>query len=315
MYGRGARRMTLRAVASIALALLAGPVVADASLVEDQLERLTVGALVQVETSDATRFQGRLLDRLEDRIEIVLANGSIVQIARSAIVEARELIDDVRQLFEDSAANRLIVMPTGFPLEPGEFHVASQEIIAVTGSYGVTQSLSVWGGISIPGALFSLRGSFRVGSSTGLSVGGFLGASWLELELGPLVLPYALASFGDPTDSFTIGSGFAMTFSDGFTIPGVVLALGGKRAINPGSAVVIENWIIWAKRSGEGTEALDWVPRAFAPAAVFRIAGNRLSWDIGAVVPVLVDGPRGGPYFVQDPVIPIPILSVTYRIW
>ena len=280
-----------------------------------QIDALGLGTLIQVETTDATRFQGQLLDVLDDRLEIVVADGSIVQVYSDAVVSVRELGNDQRNLFEDSAANRLVIMPTAFPLDPGEFHVASQEIIAVTGSYGITQSLSVWGGISIPGALFSLRGSFAVAQSMGLSIGSFVGASWLDLSLGPLVLPYALVSFGDPIDNLTIGSGFAMTFSDGFSIPGVVLAIGGKRAINAGSAIVTENWIVWTERFVDGgDDALSWVPFAIAPSAVFRIAGNRLSWDIGAVVPFFIDGSPGGPYTLQDPVIPIPVLSLTYRI-
>jgi hypothetical protein len=281
---------------------------ADADLA---LDAIGTGTIVQIETDDGTRFQGRLLTRLPDRVELVVANGTILQIARDSIVAVRSLGNpsDARQLFEDSAANRLVIMPTAFPMEQGEFHVASQEIVAVTGSYGISRAVSVWGGVSIPGALFSLRGSFDPVPGFGFSFGSFVGASWLDLSLGPLVLPYALVSFGDPVDNITIGSGFAMTFSDGFSIPGFVLALGGKRAINATSAIVTENWVIWGDRSRDSITA---VPAAIAPSFVFRIAGDRLSWDIGAVVPFIIDGPD--PFSLVTPVIPLPVIAVTYRI-
>ncbi len=71
------------------------------------------------------------------------------------------------------------------------------------------------------------------------------------------------------------------------------------------------------------------------PAIVFRIAGQQLSWDIGVVLPLFINDSEfaiveGGPeegdrtYYrntgywlgglAEEIVIPIPILSVTYRI-
>jgi hypothetical protein len=211
-------------------------------------------------------------------------------------------------------------MPTGFPMDRGEFQIADQEIVAVTGSYGINDWLSVWGGVSIPGALFSLRGSLAVGNRVGVSVGSFVGASWFDLELGPLVLPYALVSVGENNNNVTVGSGFAMTFNEGFNLPGAVVAIGGKRTLTAGTAIVTENWVIWAERERvdqvtfETTEEWTAVPLVIAPSAAFRIANNRLSWDIGAVVPFIIDGDRVSGYWLNDPVFPIPILSLTYRI-
>ena len=281
-----------------------------------------LGRGVSVRTAGGGSFQGTLVRITDDRIEIVIADGQILQIARSELVDMA-LLDDrggARSFYEDSASNRLIVMPTGFPMDRGEFQIADQEIVAVTGSYGINEWLSVWGGVSIPGALFSLRGSLAIGERVGVSVGSFVGASWFDLDLGPLVLPYALASVGENNNNVTVGSGFAMTFNDGFDIPGAVLAVGGKRTLTAGTAIVTENWIIWAKRNRTDPITLvpseEWsaMPLIIAPSAAFRIANNRLSWDIGAVVPFIIDGNRVDGYYLNDPVFPIPILSLTYRI-
>jgi hypothetical protein len=263
-----------------------------------------------------------VIDVLEDRIELLLTDGQIIQLSRTQIVDVRSLdaSGDAKSFYEDSAANRLVVMPTGFPLERGEFHIASQELVAVTGSYGITEWLSVWAGVSIPGALFSLRASVLAGERVGVSVGSFVGASWFDLSLGPLVLPYALVSVGEPNNNVTAGAGFGMAFSDGFSVPGAVLAIGGKRTLTATTAIVTENWIAWLERddSWMDPDLSPWtaVPSMIAPSVVFRIASDRLSWDLGAVVPFFIERTwdAGLVYALTTPVIPVPLFSVTYRI-
>lgn len=266
---------------------------------------------VQVRTAGHGTFQGRLMAVLDDRLEILTADGEIIQVALAeveTIVAAGDA--DGRDLFyQDAAANRLVVMPTGFPMEQGELHVTSQEIVAVTSSYGLTEHISLWGGVSIPGLVVSGRFSFMPADRVGLSVGSFVGAEWFELTT--LVLPYALASFGSPNRNITVGGGgfvgfFGMAADD--PLAGGVLAFGGKTTITPTAALVTETWAIWLPR---------WETVFIAPSVVFRIAGARLSWDIGAVTPLELewaDGPlRFGGVF-DGTVVPIPILSVTYRI-
>jgi hypothetical protein len=52
----------------------------------------------------------------------------------------------------------------------------------------------------------------------------------------------------------------------------------------------------------------------------FRIAGSRLSWDIGAVVPLFLYDDPNSPEGVRlsgiggDAIIPLPLISLTYRI-
>lgn len=289
--------------------------------VDTALERAAAGERLRIRTESGATFQGTLYRLESDRLELVDADGRIVVILRERITGIESIAEtgDDRDLFQDSASNRLVVMPTAFPLEAGEFHVTSQEIVAVTGSYGINDWLSVWGGISIPGGLFSLRASTMVGESAGISVGSFVGLNWFDLSLGPLVLPYALASFGTPDNNVSIGSGFLGLFSDGGNIPGAVFALAGKRTLTSGTALVTENWIVFGERSRFNDVTMQsedfWtaVPLAIAPSLAFRIANDRLSWDIGAVVPFLINE-SSGDYSLNDPVIPIPILSITYRI-
>ncbi len=228
---------------------------------------------------------------------------------------ATETGGDRRSLYQDAAANRLIVMPTGFPMERGEFHVTDQEIIIVTASYGLTDYLTLWGGVSIPGMVLSGRLSVTPTPSVGLSAGAFLGVEWFEGYT--LVLPYALASFGSPEHNATVGGAgiFTLWPREEVGYSGAVLAIGGRTVLTPTAALVGEMWTIWPKPDGIRPAA---VPLVFTPAGVFRIAGNRLSWDLGAVVPLFLRYYEGDGFSLggvgDDTVIPIPIVSVTYRI-
>ena len=85
--------------------------------------------------------------------------GQIIIILRLEIDDALTIDPDMERstYYQDAAANRLIVMPTAFGMDPGEFHLAVQEIVAVSMSYGVSSNFSIWGGVSIPGAVLNAR--------------------------------------------------------------------------------------------------------------------------------------------------------------
>ena len=315
----------LRTALFFALAILLSVVVAaesPASAVEpgpDPREaagyEALVGQLVAVRTSGGGSFRGTLFSASEDRIELASQEGAITAIAKSSILSL-DAIDPKRdraEYFQDSASNRLILMPTGFGMDPGEFHVAAQEIVAITASYGITQHLSAWGGVSIPGAVANLRWSTKLAERVALSVGALTGIVFGESA--GLGLGYALASFGHENRNLTLGFGIPAAWDASTPIRplGLVGTVAGKMIVSPTTSVVTENWIIaysdgWAWSRTE----LD----AF-PAAVFRIAGDRFSWDIGAVVPLFIGRSYGS--FIQGlmdggTIIPIPILSVTYRV-
>ena len=269
-----------------------------------------VGEAVRIETAGRETYQGRLYAVLEDRIELVLADGQIIQILTDEIVET-EVIDTQignRALYQDAAANRLMVMPTGFPMEKGEFHIADQELAVVTASYGLSENVSLWAGISIPGLVLSGRLSFKLTKTFAVSAGVFAGVLWIDFDA--LILPYAVASFGTPNRNFTIG-GSAVYATIRNRVTGAVAAIGGKFVITPTSALITENWLMWDLTTSNPFPGINVFGLSF------RIAGNRLSWDIGAVVPIFTSF-FGGTFEVSgiggDTIIPLPLISLTYRI-
>lgn len=310
------RRMAFLLAGALACAGLAaqGPAAAPAASPDDAALAALAGHLVIARTSGGGDFQGYLFLVLPDRVELLDSEGRIVALARSALLslESADGGRDPAEFFRDSASNRLIVMPTGFGMEKGEFHVAAQEIAVITSSYGISPSLSVWGGVSIPGGVLNLRWSTPIGEGAAISLGSFLGTTWMEPIYA--LLPYAIASFGHPNDNITVGAGIPLAWGQGEAMRpvGLVGAIGGKFIVSASASIVTENWIM-AWSDGWTWESLDML---LLPSAVFRIAGGRLSWDIGATVPLSVSN-EGGVVIkglAGDTMIPIPLLSVTYRI-
>lgn len=281
----------------------------------------SLGRIVRVETLGGGTFQGKLLGTKEDRIELLDADGLILQISRSEIKIVAEIQPERggNLYFQDASSNRLIVIPTGFGMEPGEFHIADLEIVGVTASYGVSQHFSAWAGVSIPGLVLNARFSLSLADERiGVSVGSFAGMTWMNF--GPpgsppspgVFIPYLIASFGSENRNLTVGAGGVVTFANpapsAFLGYGASVAvLGGKLPLSSTTALITENWVMvphWP------TSAPDPAIVIVIPAVVFRIAGNRLSWDLGATFPF--EGTAAG---VRSTIgVPLPILTLTYRI-
>lgn len=277
-----------------------------------------IGRPVRVETEGGGIFQGTLLSASAERLELVESDGRIVAVSRAQILRLQEIPAGrgVRAFYQDSASNRLIFAPSGFAMEPGELHVTDTELVFVTASYGLNDYVSFWGGVSPLGALASVRGILPLGERLAVSAGAFVGLEWLIGLTGQpvagLLLPYLLASWGEPENNLTVGSAWALTIdgANGLQSFGMVLVVGGKIVLTATTALVSENWLIWGERSaGAGWDP---VPLSGVFALAFRIAGGRLSWDIGAVMPVGFDGGVTGLF--DGTFIPLPWLSVTYRI-
>lgn len=276
-----------------------------------------IGRAVRVETEGGGVFQGTLLAVSPDRLELVESDGRIVAVSRARVTGLQEIPTDrgVRAFYQDSASNRLIFAPTGFAMEPGEVHITDTELLFVTASYGLNDYVSFWGGICPLGALASARGILPIGDSFALSAGAFVGLEWLAILGEPvagLLLPYLLASWGEPENNLTVGTAWAMVVdgAEGFQSYGLVAMVGGKIVLTATTALVSENWLIW----GERTEGAGWdaVPLSGLFGLAFRIAGGRLSWDIGAVMPLGFDGGVTGLFGGEF--VPLPWLSLTYRI-
>ena len=295
----------------------------DSGTITQTLEELT-GQIVRIRTRGGGEFQGILLTTSPERIELQNAEGQILQIAIPEITKAF-LIDTY---YQDAAANKLLLMPLGFGMDAGEFHIADQELIIVSASYGVSEHFSLWGAVSVPGVLLNARFSFEPGKKTGISLGSFLGTLFILPTF--IAMPYGIISFGSLNNNLTIGLGVPFIYGrdksneedseSEYMVLGGVAAVGGKIVISQTASFITENWIILARGydriAGLWWDTVMW----FLPTVAFRIAGSRFSWDIGITIPLLLeysvetDGYRFLWAFVDNVPVPIPILGFTYRI-
>lgn len=275
------------------------------------------GEMVRIITENGSRFQGVLFNVSENRVELVDVDYQIVAILRDAIVEIILITNTGRatSFYEDPIASRLLIMPTAFPMEKGEFHIADQELAILTLKYGITDHWSLWGGISIPGGVVSLRYADEVADKFAFCVGSFVGFSWMGFS--GLAIPYTIFSFGDKDNNFNIGLGgvFEFTFED-FSLNSLVLAISAKWPISETTAMITENWIMWGWDINSAELSWQAFPSMIFPSLAFRISGKNSSWDLGAIVPLILGINDDGFYFqgFLGYLIPIPFVSFSYRI-
>ncbi len=277
-----------------------------------------VNKQVWVETSNGGTFRGELLEAGDDRVQVVNADGIILQIPRDRIRSIHEIQQSANgsPALEDAASDRLITVPTAFPMEQGRLQMSNIEIVGVTASYGLTRNFSLWGGATFTGTALNARFAFDLAhGSAGISVGSFVGVNWFG-SLTDLIIPYSSFSIGSASRNVTVGVGGIFALSTDLPMyldfTSFVFVLGGKLPLSSGLALVTENWLLLPYDTF--LNAFDEDP-TLLPALVLRFTGSRLSWDIGLAVPFTVD-PSGflGAFGLFNAVYPIPLASITYRI-
>jgi len=303
----------------------------DQKIIQQTLEQ-SVGRIIRIQTGGGGEFQGTLLEIDENRIELQDAEGLILTLAADVITEVIIIEKGSKGeiYYQDAAANKLLLMPVGFGMEPGELHIADQEIAIVSMSYGFSRAFSIWSAVSIPGLLLNGRYSFSPGEKTGISLGSFAGVMFIEpIFIG---LPFCITSFGSLNNNFTLGIGVPLIYGidrgdreenipdSRYFIPGGILALGGKIVLSQTASFITENWFILG-RGYDITRDYWWKYWAGCfPTIAIRIGGSRFSWDIGFTMPFLITySDENSKYefswlFETDLPLPLPILGFTYRI-
>ena len=297
------------------LACIAAASIYGSGGVRQDLEA-ALGQVVRIHTAGRGEFQGKLLSVGPERVELQNAEGLILAVSASEITRVLVIEPErsAETYYQDAAANKLFFMPVGFGMEPGELHIANQEVLAVSVSYGVSEMFSLWGAVSIPGLMLNARFSFAPHPKVGLSLGSFAGVVFIEPAL--LALPYGIVSFGTRNQNFTLGAGALVYYETGseMMLAGGVCTLGGKIVISQTASLITENWIALATER-QDDEWSDELWGIFFPSLAFRIAASRFSWDIGITLPLVLNQNGGTTldWLAGDP-IPFPLLGFTYRI-
>jgi hypothetical protein len=201
----------------------------------------------------------------------------------------------------DPNYSRLMFAPTGRPLRQGDGYFSDHELVFPGFAAGVTDNLSLAGGVSmIPGlglaeqlAYFSPKIGFQLSEDAAISVGALFAGTGIDDGMDAVGIGFVVGTFGKPDASLTLGLGAVRELAGEFAQTEPVVMIGGEVRLSDSVALVSENWLMVGD-----VPASEW-PFGLA----LRFFGERLSADVGMVLmgEVLGEG------------LPIPWVSVSYH--
>jgi hypothetical protein len=235
---------------------------------------------VVVELKDGGHLIGRVMSEDDSVVRLRTSAGLELDIPRGTIADMRRA-DEGRRVAERSDPNysRLMFGPTGRPLRKGDGYFSDYELVFPGVAVGLTDNLSVAGGMStVPGYgvdeqvfYVSPRLGHRFSDTVAASVGGLYANAGFDGERSGLGILFAVGTFGGDKRSLTVGLGLADELAGGFE-PTPILMVGGTIAVGRNIALVTENWLILDENID-----LEYQPLG----AAVRFHGNRLSADVG----------------------------------
>ena len=251
---------------------------------------------------DGSRLVGRVVSEDDTSLTVATSDGLEVVVRRASVVSMTDVGEDGRSVSVDPNYSRLLFAPTGRPLKKGDGYFADYELLFPGVAYGITDNVSLAGGVSvIPGLglgeqLFyiSPKVGFDLGDRASVAVGALLaGAGGGEGDSESAYIGFAVGTFGGPKRSVTLGLGLGDT-SGAFSDAVPIVMAGGTATVSRHVALVGETWVF----------VNDDFRLAEQPFGVgVRLFGDRLSADIG----VILVGE------LLDEGFPLPWLSVTYH--
>jgi hypothetical protein len=237
---------------AFAAALISAP--AAASHAQD-----TPATRAQLHIVDSTRIQ---LITLRDGSSlvgrIVAVRGDTVDFEMS-VGRVPILVGDIRELKEtpigtmhggeywaaNPNATRLFFAPSGQMLKKGEGYFADYELFFPGFAYGITDNISVGGGVSLfPTGLDEQVYYFtpKVGMSFGEQIHVSAGLLVAGTKDGTGGIGYGAGTFGNGDASVTVGVGYGFAGGDIESKP--VAMLGGEKRISRRVALVTENYLL-----------------------------------------------------------------------
>ena len=281
--------------------------------------------LVVVVLTDGSRLVGTIVRENDTTLTVRTTAGVELELARGAVVGVEppspqapaEPPAPAGREFAEPNDTRLMFAPTGRPLRKGDGYFSDHYVLFPGFAYGLTDHVSVSGGVSIvPGLgldeqVFYLSSNVgrRLSSRTAFSLGGVYATGGDSNEAGAML--FGVAAFGSSDRSLSVGLGLAATRAEEFHYDGTtgnylrserrwtfrdapVLMLGGTFRIGKRLSLVTENWLVLG-------DDLELSQQPFGVA--LRFFGDRLSVDAGLVL--VAD--------VLDEGFPIPWLSFSYH--
>ncbi len=214
-------------------------------------ERLRVvdSTRIQVITMrDGSSLVGRIVSVRADTVDFQMGIGRVPVAVKD--IRAISETDSGRMhagqyWFPNPNATRLFFAPTGQMLKKGEGYFADYELFFPGFAYGVTDNVSIGGGVSIFPTGIDEQVYYltpKVGMSFGEQVHLAAGLLFAGTQGGTGGVGYGVGTFGDGDASATIGLGYG--FAGGKIERKPVAMLGGEKRISRRIALVTENYLL-----------------------------------------------------------------------
>lgn len=221
----------------------------DTPSTRDRL-RIVDSTTIQVITlRDGSSLVGRIVSVRADSVDFQMTTGHVT-VATNDIREIKEAeaarMHEGQYWFANPNSTRLFFAPSGQMLKKGEGYFADYELFFPGFAYGITDNLSIGGGVSLfPSGLDNQV--YYVTPKVGMSFGeqvhlaaGLLFAGGTSGGTGGV--GYGVGTFGDGDASVTVGGGWGFAGGDIESKP--VVMLGGEKRISRRIALVTENYLL-----------------------------------------------------------------------
>ena len=198
---------------------------------------------------DGSRIFGRIIGVNGDTVSFQTSGAGTIQLQIGSIKDLKDISsDDIHEgsyWFPNPNATRLFFAPTGQMLKQGEGYVSDYEVFFPGVAYGLTDNITIGGGISLlPAAVdeqayyLTPKVGFSIAEKVHLAAGVlFIGANG---ETGGIY--YGVGTFGDGDGSVTIGAGYG--FAGGNVESKPVGMLGGELRVANRIGLVTENYLL-----------------------------------------------------------------------
>jgi hypothetical protein len=243
-------RSSICAVA-VMMCLLTPGNTAGAQAASDVRSRMTVpdSTHLQIVTlTDGSTIFGRIVSVSADTVSFQTGAGTM-QLSIKAIRDVKQIsADDVREgeyWFPNPNSTRLFFAPTGEQLKQGEGYFSDYELVFPGMAIGVTDNISIGGGISLfPGSASDqiYYVTPKIGFSPSDKVHLATGVLFAGTNGGTGGIYYGVGTFGDGNGSVTVGGGYG--FAGGKIQSKPVGMIGAEYRIARRLGIVTENYLL-----------------------------------------------------------------------
>jgi len=283
----------------------------------EKITRLSGNQHCILTLNDGKTFTGLIVSQ-NDR-EIILETESLgkLTIANSKIREVKmvesEQIVDGKYFFPNPHGTRYFFGPSAIPLKKGEGYFQNAYVLANSVQIGITDNFSMGGGIGIPFLFFvTPKVGYRVGKYVYVG-GGILFATTITNDVGFGVgVAYGALTLGNSENNFTLSGGWGAVKSETYhsqtdsysskweMAKNPIITFSGMIRIARKCSLVSENWVFATKDYNNDTfgpsDSYTYTYHAVISGG-FRLMGEKNSFDLAIVLPVITDGTTFGfPY-------------------